>query len=322
MATIIDVAQKAGVSKSTVSRVLSNNGYVSAESRKKILQAMEDVGYTPNFLARQLQSGVTKTIGFIAPNYLNTTGKFLQAFMETAKNYGYFVNLYLTSGEKGREIEALNQLKYKQIDGVFILTRSNEWSIIESYQAYGPIATWNRIEADWIYSCYFDHYEIYLSALNHLYNKGYRKIAHVLGNTKNLNTKARLKALYKFHQTKEIPLKEEWLIQDAFFYQDGRAIAKKWQESHDRPDAIAFYTDFIAAQFISQLESDGFSIPKDVGVLGFDNHEISALMHITTVDYSIEKQAYNSFLYLYNQLNQQSLPEEKLTIQFIERNSI
>ncbi len=322
MPTIIDVAKAAGVSKSTVSRVLTNNGYVSGESREKVLAAMEEIGYIPNILARQFQSGVTKTIGFIAPSYMNTMGKFLQIFMETAKNYGYFVNLYLTSGDKQKEIEALNQMKFKQIDGIFILTRTNEWEVIKKFSQYGPISTWNRIEEEWIYSSYFDHYEGYLKALNYLYNQGYRRFGHVLGNSQNLNTKARLKALNEFHQSKGLRLDNEWLIQESSLYDDGKLIGLKWEQSINKPEVLAFYSDYVAAQFISQIEGKGFKSPIDIGVLGFDNSEISDLMHITTVDYSIEKQAYNSFIYLYNQLNEENIAEEKLTTKIMKRKTI
>lgn len=322
MITIIDVAKHAGVSKSTVSRVLTGKGYVSEASQKKVNRAVEELGYIPNILAKQFQSGETKTIGFIAPSFLSTMGKFLQIFMETAKEYGYFVNLYLTEGDKQKELDALNQLKFKQVDGLFILTRVNEWEVIRNFHQYGPMATWNRIEEDWIYSSYFDHYEAYFSALNYLYDNGYRKIGHVLGNAKNLNTQARLKALEKFHVEKNIPLVEDWLIEDFSLYNSGRLIAKKWLSSDNRPDALAFYTDLVAAQFISRIENDGYRAPDDIGVLGFDNSETSSLMHITTVDYSIENQAYNSFIYLYNQLNEQSIPEKKLTSRIIERKTI
>ena len=322
MATIIDVAKVAGVSKSTVSRVLTDNGYVSESSRQKVLAAMEEIGYIPNILARQFQSGVTKTIGFIAPSYLSTMGKFLQVFMETAKKYGYFVNLYLTSGDKQKELEALNQMKFKQIDGIFILTRTNEWEAIEKFSQYGPISTWNRIEEDWIYSAYFDHYEGYFKALNYLYDEGYREFGHVLGNSQNLNTKARMKALKEFHETKGIKLNPDWLIQESRLYDDGKLIGEKWLNSEQKPECLAFYSDYVAAQFISKIEEEGFKSPDDVGVLGFDNSEISDLMHITTVDYSIEKQAYNSFIYLYNQLNDMAIPEEKLTTKIIKRKTI
>lgn len=322
MATIIDVAKKAGVSKSTVSRVLTSNGYVSEASRQKVLLAMEEIGYIPNLLARQLQSGVTKTIGFIAPSYMSALGKFLQVFMENAKNNGYYVNLYLTGGDKQKEIEALNQLKYKQVDGIFILTRTNDWETIKPYSQYGPLATWNRIEEPWIYSSYVDHYEGYLKALNYLYDRGYRKIGHVLGNMENLNTKARLKALTEFHELKQVPLNEEWLIEAAPYKNGGREVARKWRESLDKPDVFAFYSDQSAAEFISEIELVGFKSPEDIGVLGFDNNEVSELMHISTVDYSLEKQASNSFAYLYNQLNEDQLPFEQLVFELMERKTL
>ena len=63
-----------------------------------------------------------------------------------------FRNLIFTDGDQQKEIDALNQLKYKQLDGLFLLTRTNEWSVIEPYSAYGPLATWHRIDSPNIYS--------------------------------------------------------------------------------------------------------------------------------------------------------------------------
>lgn len=138
MTTIIDVAKKANVSKSTVSRVISGNGYVSQESRKKVLEAMEALSYSPNLIARNLQSGETKTIGFLAQGFIDPLGIFLESFISIAKSYNYYVTLYFTDGDKKKEIDALNQMKYKQLDGVFSLTRANKWSLIEPYSIYDP----------------------------------------------------------------------------------------------------------------------------------------------------------------------------------------
>lgn len=322
MITIIDVAKAAGVSKSTVSRVLTGNGYVSEKSREKIKTAMEETGYIPNLLARQFQSGVTKTIGFISPSYMTTMGKFLQSFMESAKEVGYTVNLYVTGGDKNKEIEALNQLKYKQVDGLFILTRTNEWDVIKPFSQYGPLATWNRIEENWIYSSYVDHYEGYLKALTYLFDLGYRQIGHILGFSENLNTKARVRALEEFHKKKQLGLDRDWVLQSNFIKDGGRLVARKWLESCKRPEVLAFYSDQMAAEFISEIELLGYHCPEDIAVLGFDNSVVSELMHISTVDYSIEKQASNSFAYIYNQLNAKQLPIETLEISLIKRGTV
>ncbi|MBO0469123.1 LacI family DNA-binding transcriptional regulator [Enterococcus sp. DIV0242_7C1] len=322
MTTIIDVAKQANVSKSTVSRVISGNGYVSQESRKKVLEAMETLAYSPNLIARNLQSGETKTIGFLAHGSFGPLGVFLESFISIAKTYNYYVTVYFTDGDKKKEIEALNQMKYKQLDGVFILTRANEWDVIESYSIYGPIATWHRIDSEWIYSSYIDHYKGYYKSLEYLFDQGYRSIGHVLGNVKNLNTKARLKAIDDFHEEKQLPIRKNWTFHEESNSNNGQSIADLWHEMMEKPTAMAFYTDFVAAGFISRLQTLGYSIPEDVAVIGFDNSEISDLMHITTVDYSINHQAENSFIYLYNQLNKTQLPEREIHVRLVKRNTV
>lgn len=322
MTTIIDVAKQANVSKSTVSRVISGNGYVSQESRKKVLEAMEALSYSPNLIARNLQSGETKTIGFLAQGFFDPLGIFLQSFISIAKKYNYYVTLYFTDGDKKKEIDALNQMKYKQIDGVFILTRANKWDLIEPYSIYGPISTWHRIDSERIYSSYIDHYSGYYRSLDYLYQRGYRSIGHVLGNFENLNTKARLRAIDDFHQAKQIPINDEWIFQDKSRINNGRTIAQLWHKMSSKTDAMAFYTDSVAAEFISELQLLGYSVPEDVAVIGFDNSEISRLMHITTVDYSIKRQAENSFIYLHNQLNKATIPEQEISVQLIERQTV
>lgn len=322
MTTIIDVAKKAQVSKSTVSRVISGNGYVGQESRKKVLDAMEALSYSPNLIARNLQSGETKTIGFLAHGFIDPLGIFLESFISIAKSYNYYVTLYFTDGDQKKEIDALNQMKYKQLDGVFILTRSNKWEVIEPYSLYGPIATWHRIDSERVYSSYIDHYSGYLRSLDYLYQRGYRSIGHVLGNSVNLNTKARIRAIDDFHKEKNISINEEWIFRDDDRVDNGRHIAQLWHEMKTKTDAMAFYTDSVAAGFISELQSLGYSIPDDVAVIGFDNSEISRLMHITTVDYSIKLQAENSFIYIHNQLNKETIPEQEMSVRLIERKTV
>lgn len=322
MTTIIDVAKKAQVSKSTVSRVISGNGYVSEESRVKVLEAMEALSYSPNLIARNLQSGETKTIGFLAQGFIDPLGIFLESFISIAKSYNYYVTLYFTDGDKKKEIDALNQMRYKQLDGVFILTRANKWELIEPYSIYGPIATWHRIDSERIYSSYIDHYSGYLRSLDYLFQRGYRSIGHVLGHFENLNTKARLKAIDDFHREKNISINDEWIFRDENRTDNGRRIAQLWHEMTNKTDAMAFYTDSVAAGFISELQTLGYSIPEDVAVIGFDNSEISRLMHITTVDYSLKLQAENSFIYIHNQLNKETIPEQEMSVRLIERMTV
>ncbi|WP_086347430.1 LacI family DNA-binding transcriptional regulator [Candidatus Enterococcus clewellii] len=319
MPTIIDVAKVANVSKSTVSRVISGNGYVSKESREKVLEAMEKLAYSPNLIARNLQSGETKTIGFLAHGYFDLLGIFLSNFISIAKSYNYYVTVYFTDGDKRKEIDALNQMKYKQLDGIFILTRANEWDVIEPYTMYGPISTWHRVDSKRVYSAYVDHYSGYFNSLEYLHSKGYEKIGHVMGNPENLNTKARIKAIDSFYKKTGLEVNHDWVFYDPMRESSGMKMAYQWHHMKDKPEAMAFYTDSVAAEFISELQNLGYEVPEDVAVIGFDNSLVSKLMHMTTVDYSINHQAKNSFIHIYNELNEASLPKRSLDIALIER---
>lgn len=322
MTTIIDVAKKAGVSKSTVSRVVSKNGYVSDKARKKVEQAMDELGYIPNMIARHLQSGLTKTIAFISHDFNQYTSIFLNAFTKTALKHDFYVNLYVTGGDKEKELDALNLMKYKQVDAVFIFTRSNSWDKIKPYRKFGPISTWHRIDSPDIYSSYVNQYDSYLMSLEFLLSRGYKKIGHVLGFENNKNTLARIDALNYFYEKHPELIKEaEWIFLNSKHRKTGRNIAKKWHESSERPDSLVFYTDFIAAECISELENLGYNIPGDIGIMGYDNNDISEIVHLTTVDCHLETQATNCFNYLYNTLKNSDFSPIEITQDLVVRSS-
>jgi DNA-binding LacI/PurR family transcriptional regulator len=319
MSTISDVAKLAKVSVSTVSRVISGKGYVSKETQKKVLQAAQELAYSPNLIARNLQSGKTQTIGFITNSPLGFPNSFLGTFIAIANLHDYYVTLYFTNGDKNKEIDVLNQMKHRQLDGIFVFNRSNEWSVFESYTAYGPIATRYRINSKQIYSSHIDHYPIYLASLNYLYQQGYKKIAHSMGNPENRNTKARIKAINSFYKGNGLLLNVDWLFCETSTENNGNQLAHWFHHATDKPEALACHSDSIAVEFISELQNLGYNVPRDVAVIGFDNSDISRLMHVTTVDYSANLQAENSFVHLYNQLNNTNIPQHHLEYKLIER---
>lgn len=321
MTTIIDVAKKAGVSKSTVSRVVSKNGYVSEDTRKKIEQAMDELGYIPNMVARNLQSGLTKTIAFISHDFNQYTSIFLNAFTKTALKHDFYVNLYVTGADKEKELDALNLMKYKQVDAAFIFTRSNSWEEITPYRKYGPISTWHRIDSPDIYSSYVNQYDGYLMSLEFLLSRGYQKIGHVLGYENNKNTIARMNALNYFYDHHPSKKDNNWIFLNSKHRQTGRLVAKKWHEATDKPDCLVFYTDFIAAECISELQLLGYDIPQDIGIMGFDNSYISDIVHLTTVDCHLATQAENCFNYLYSELKQTPFTPIPITQDLVIRSS-
>ncbi|WP_412989933.1 LacI family DNA-binding transcriptional regulator [Pediococcus siamensis] len=316
MTTIYDIAQLSGISKSTVSRVVSGNGYVSEAKRKRILKAMHDLDYVPNQTAKNLRRQHSNTLGFLVSDYFPLVGEFMNVFVQAAHAKGYNVNLYFTQNKQG-EREALDLLATKMLDGIFLMTRINSWSVIESYQAFGPIATWHRVNLPDIYSAYLDHYPVYTMILNRLLAHGYTHIGHVFSSNRDANTQARVRALQDFGHANP-GLKLSWQKHFTHQTQAGQNAAKAWLQERIPPQAVICYSDHVAAEFIATLREGGKRVPQDCLVIGTDNSQVAKLVGFPTVDLCFRQQAQNSFNYLFNQLRNAELPVQSLHPKWVD----
>ncbi|MBM7542030.1 LacI family DNA-binding transcriptional regulator [Amphibacillus cookii] len=317
MVTIIDIAKLSKTSKSTVSRVISGNGYVSLETREKVLKAVKELGYVPNHIARQLKYQRTNTIGFLVNDYYPSVGDFIHYFVKIAEKYDYRVNVYFKKTEQ-EELEILNLMMMRLLDGVFLLEKRSSWKKILPYAEFGPISTWRRIDSKKIYSSYIDHYPIYLQILEYIYSKNTHKVGHIFNDKNNSNTQARLKAIKTFEKNHNTD--NYWKIFYSFQINAGVDAAEKWISLGDKaPKTIVIYSDYVATEFISTIKKNGFKVPEDCEVIGFDNSNFGQLMNITTVDTYLEKQAKNAFHYIYNELNIVKLDYEEIEPKLIIR---
>lgn len=292
MATIFDVAKKAGVSKSTVSRVINSNGYVSKESKKKILKAASELNYSPSILARQFRKQSTKKIGFVVKTYYPAVGELLSCSADVFKRHGYNVTVYFTKS-KDEETFILESFKLHTLDALFFVANRNDWSYIAQYAQYGPIVTWRRTDHREIYSSYIDHYPLYQNILQYVYDKyGEVNIGHVLNSPEKNNTKARLRAIDEFQQSHP-QANNSWKV---FFPEQGHAgrdAAMDLLHLADRPDVVIVYSDYVAAEFIATLRDQGMEVPKDIKVFGFDNSDFGKFMNMSTVDTQLAMQTKN-----------------------------
>lgn len=319
MSTIQDIAQHAGVSSATVSRVINNSGYVGEDTRAKVEAAIEELNYSPNKNAQHLRRGSTRNFGIISTQFNDTAVARINSFISRAYSAGYTTTLFVTNGDKKREIEAFEMLKSKQLDGVFLIYRANEWSVLEKYAAFGPVVTLHNVYSEQIPSVFIDHYEGQKLALDFLWKNGRRKILNLYGTATGLNTQRRIKAYTDFCQDKDVPPYPS----DPFLHTVSREKVDEivdWIIQQDvRPDAIVTHSDSIAALVVSRLKRKGINIPEDISVVGFDNLDISDVMDMTTVDYGIEEQGKNACRLLLQKLNQPSEPLTPLSFKLIER---
>lgn len=316
-----DIAKIAGVSSATVSRVINNNGYVSHDTRQKVESAINKLDYVPNSQAISLKKGATKTLGIITPSITETITVLVKNFTLAAQKEGYTVILYLTEDDPKKELSALELMRSKQLDGIFLIIRSNDWPTIESYTKYGPIVTWQRVNSPVISTVFIDQYEGYLLGLEYLYAKGCRNIINLYSDIRRLNTKSRVKAYEHFCKKYDLIPHGPELFNDLNSIQDGERIARWVTTQTSTPDAFMTSCDAVAAGLVSQAKRLGYSLPNDFSVIGFDNIEISHLLDITTIDYSIHKQAENAFKLINNTLTVNKLKPEELSFKLIIRDT-
>lgn len=319
MSNIQEIAKIAGVSSATVSRVINQSGYVSETTRKKVEAAIQQLDYVPNNQAVFLKKGKTKTLGILATSITDTIMVFVNNFTLAAQKKGYTIILYLTEENKQKELNALEMLRRKQIDGIFLLLRSNDWPTIESYTKYGPIVAWERIESDTIPSIFIDQYHGYLLGLEYLYSTGCRNIVNLYSNMERLNTRSRIKAYEHFCQKHGLRPHAPEKFDGLNSVEDGERMAHWWQKQDVRPDGFMTSSDILAAGLVTEARRLGFSVPNNFSVIGFDNIETSYLLDITTIDYSIPKQAENAFKLIYQKLTGQLLPLQDLDFTLITR---
>ncbi|WP_342387846.1 LacI family DNA-binding transcriptional regulator [Salinicoccus bachuensis] len=292
IANIKDVANKAGLSVTTVSRYLNDHPYISDEKKKKIQKAMEELDYAPSTLATQLRSNRGKTIGVLVSRITNPYFAYLvDAIEKKVKQGGYHLLIMQTYGDKQEEINTLNMLKEKTISGVIMCSVENDFRTIESYTKYGPIvaAAQTDFKSNSLHFIMTNQEQATYDAIKFLIRKGHTRIAYSTGGdfTENSHGAYRNRGYLKALEDAGIQFNKEWVFTDNHTIEDGMAIAirlSKLVESR-RPKAIFAGSDEVAIGIIQKLEELNIHVPKDMAVMGFDNQPFSALakVPITTV---------------------------------------
>lgn len=321
MANIKDIARLAGVSSSTVSRVINKNGYVNKITREKIELIIKQLDYVPNRNAVALKKGKTGFLGIISPYFTDSLTLLLSHFTLAAQKEGYNISLFMTLNDKEKEIQAFEMLRRKQIDAVLLLIRLNDWSVIEPYTKYGPVVTWQRLDSENIPSVYMNQYDGYTIALEHLYKKGRKKIVNLYGSTEGLNTNSRIKAYEDFYERHHLKYDKNKNFYGLSSAKDGEKIADWWIQEKEKPDAFAVISDTVAAGLYKRAKELKINIPQDFSLIGFDNIEISNLLNLSTIHYPINIQAQNAFTLINNLLNNKNDELLKLNFHLIERES-
>ncbi|AJD90476.1 LacI family transcriptional regulator [Jeotgalibacillus malaysiensis] len=318
MANIRDVARLAGVSVTTVSRVLNDHPYVQEEKRQAVLAAIEESGYVKNLNAVSLSRGKTEMVGIVLPftdhSYF---AALLKGIAEEARIYSKKLVLFQTDYESDQEIKALEMLKHKQIDACIFCSRSSEWTVIEPYQSYGQIVMCEEMHENVSYT-FIDQYQVFMKALHYLERKAFKRIGYCIGRRSGTNSEERERAYRDFLSSRKIPYNEAWIFDDCYHMQDGERVLEEIGRMSNKPDALLVTNDQTAAGILLTAEKAGLNIPEDLGIMGFENHPIAEMLSITTIDLPLEEMGRS----LLRQAIKHEVEKKEVTVSLIERHTI
>lgn len=320
MSNIKQIAKLAGVSVTTVSRVLNDYPYVTEEKRSAVNEAIEQLHYTRNSNAVHLARGKTFLIGVITP-YTNHSyfGAIIEGISKQANAAGHHLVVFHTNYQRHKEIQALEMLKAKQLDSIIICSRMIELKVLRAYKGYGPIILCEDTAQTEFPSVSIDHYAAVAMAFDHLINNHYSKIGLVLGRLIGRNSHQRLKAYHESVEKYQLDAKKEWLIDGIYNMSEGGEVFHMWNGLDEKPDALIISNDAAAAGFILQAKKSGKNIPESLGIIGFNNDSVAEMLDITTVSLPLEQIGRTAFDLC--QLKKSSA-QIRLEFHLIERNTV
>lgn len=294
--TIIDVARHAGVSKSTVSRVLQGDRPVSQQSQEAVWQAIAVLGYEQNTVASSLRTDRTWTIMLATPDITNpfwaTVARGVQDTMEAA---GYSVVLANSDWDANRERLFLRTARRNRFDAILI--NPTVVSGQELLATGVPVVLLGmRTDLTGFDNVGSDSYDGVQQALNHLYDLGHRRIGFLRGQHKSGRGLARQRAYQEFMQEHGLPIDPALIVEIPYELAQGYAAAKQLLATPTPPTAIFAGNDLLAIGAMHAAHELGVAIPAALSIIGLDDIPAAAmtLPGLTTVakpKYAIGQQA-------------------------------
>lgn len=309
---IKEIAKLAGVSVSTVSRVLNNHKYVNEQKRAKVLQIIEEHNYVQNSNAVHLSTGKTKVLGVTLPMVNNQYySTILEGIAAEAARHDYKLMVCQTNNSLEHERSILQLLTNKKIDGLIMFSRANSCDTLTEYAEYGPIITCEANETTTVSSVHIDHYQTFLIGMEYLIQKGHRRIGYCLGRKNSFNSQHRKRAYEEKLRSIGMSPAPEWAFEDCVTIQDGREVASKLMQLENRPTAMIVSCNHIAAGLYKEASRLGLNIPKDIAIIGCDDQPIGELLEITTVSSSSNQMGKYAFEMLHERIVNQGKVWEK-----------
>lgn len=278
------IAEKLGISVSTVSRALGDNPDINDETKASVRALAKEENYQPNLNALSLKRNKSYRIGVIIPEVAHHFfSSIIGGIMDYADENGYSVLITQSNESYAREVKEAEQLFSTQVDGMLVAL-SNETSDCEHFkifQDYGiPVVFFDKTRYDFdASSVVVNDLEGAYGATKHLISIGSKRIAHIKGPRKPLISKRRLQGYIKALEEHGFEIDEE-LIHECLDVsrEEGYEFTKKMLKLPKPPDAIFAVRDMVAVGAIDAIKEAGLRVPEDIAIIGFSDSEIATIV--------------------------------------------
>ena len=292
-ATIREVADKAGVSVATVSRVFNNSPKVVEETRKRIVLAAEELRYSPNQAARSLSTRRSESIGMLLPDlYGEFFSELIRGVDEVVQDQKHHL-VVSSSHNKRNEIEAALQTMRGRVDGLIIMAPDIDADTLkENLPPRLPVVLLNCFVDDTAFdSINVDNFGGAYHMVLHLLEHGHTRIAFIKGTERNRDASLRLEGYRKALAEKNIPGDDSLLFPGDFMESAGYEAAKKILSMKNRPTAIFASNDSMAIGAMIALRELDVAVPEEMAVVGFDDIPMARIIRpkLTTVHAAVDE---------------------------------
>lgn len=310
---ISDVSKLAGVSVATVSRVINNTCFVNAETKEKVLKAIEELSYEPNLSARNLRRNTSGAILVITPNMTNPYySNIITGISETARKYGSSTFVCSTNGEKEQELELMKMLDSRRADAAIILATNIDDDTLYPYTKKYPVVFCSEynpnLEIDRVS---IDNYQAAYEATEYLIKLNHKKVGMMSSSNDYISTKLRKQGFLDACKANGIKNAEQNIVYASkdYSFSSARSQAKELFSKKNHVDALFCISDILALGAIYGARECGLDVPKDVSILGFDNLEYSEMMvpQISTVNQPCYQLGETAMEKIQNKLNNPEL---------------
>lgn len=318
--TIYDVAREAGVSMATVSRVVNGNPNVKPTTRKKVLEVIDRLDYRPNAVARGLASKKTTTVGVIIPDVSNLYFSSLaRGIDDIATMYKYNIILANSDKNEEKEVQVLNTLLAKQVDGViFMGNKITEELRAEFSRSRTPVVLAGTVDPDaQVGSVNIDYEKATEEATDMLINNGHKKVAFISeSHEEPINGIYRLDGYKRALENASLPYEEDLVVQSEYTYKVGEAVYEQLVNAEATAAVVA--DDELALGVLNAALDRGVSVPDEFEIITSNNSKLTAMSRprLTTIEQPLYDIGAVAMRLLTKLMNKEDVDEKTITLPY------